>query len=217
LGSFTERVALVTNAAHGVGRAVAMQLALAGAYVVAHYRADDEAGAHVVGQLEAIGTLGRGAAGDVTNAQGAAAVVAQVEEIYGRLDLLVCVAPPVSVVSLDEYSENEWRRAWDETLHGAFFCAQAAARLLRERPAPCIVNVWAAETGAAGAALGALTEQLAAELAPRVRVNGVAARGNPPPDDTARVCCYLLSSEAKCVSGEIITAKPRANAEARTK
>ena len=213
LGSFTERVALVTNGAHGVGRAVSMQLALAGAYVVAHYDAADESSARIIQQLEEIGTLGRGAAGDISTQAGAAAVVAQVEAVYGRLDMLVNVAPPVESGGLEEITENAWRRALDMTLSSAFFCVQAAARLLLARPSPRVVNVAPEMQGAVGAAARAgligLTQHLAAELAPRVRVNGVAVQGEPPPAEAARACYYLLSSEAKFITGEILTVKMR--------
>ncbi len=213
LGSFTERVALVTNGAHGVGRAVALQLALAGAFVVAHYDAADESAAHIIQQLEEIGTLGRGVAGEITTLAGAAAIVAQVEAIYGRLDMLVNVAPTVECGGLEEITENGWRRALDMTLNSAFFCTQAAARLLLARPSPCVVNVVPEIQGAAGAAARAatigLTQHLAAELSPKVRVNGVVVNGEPPSGETARACYYLLSSEAKFITGEILTVKPR--------
>jgi NAD(P)-dependent dehydrogenase (short-subunit alcohol dehydrogenase family) len=213
LGSFTERVALVTNGARGVGRAVALQLALSGAYVVAHYDAADEASAHVIQQLEEIGTLGRGATGDITSAAGAAAVVAQVEAVYGRLDMLVHVAPAIIAPPLEEITEALWRQTLAESPGGAFFCAQAALPLLRARPSPCIVNVMPQTAGAAGAAARAallgLTRHLAGELAPRVRVNGVLAQGEPPADEVARACYYFLSAEAKHITGETLTVKPR--------
>jgi NAD(P)-dependent dehydrogenase (short-subunit alcohol dehydrogenase family) len=190
-----------------------MQLALAGAFVVAHYDAADESSAHVIRQLEEIGTLGRGVAGDLTTAAGAVAVVAQVEALYGRLDMLVNVAQPVESVAFEDVSESVWRDGLGATLDSALWSLQAAARLLRARPSPCVVNVMPELPGVAGvtarAGLVGLTQYLAEELAPRVRVNGVAVQGQPPPDETARACYYLLSSEAKYLTGQILTIKER--------
>jgi 3-oxoacyl-[acyl-carrier protein] reductase len=205
-------VALVINGARGVGRAVSLQLALSGAYVVAHYDAADESAAHVVRQLEEIGTLGRGAAGDVTTPAGAKAVVAQVEAVYGRLDMLVNVASQTDGQALDAITESDWRQAL-AAVDSAFFATQAAARLLQARPAPCVVNVAPEMPGASGATARAgligLTRHLAAEMAPRVRVNGVCAEAQPPADEVARACYYLLSAEAKFINGAILTVKPR--------
>ena len=213
LSSFTERVALVTNGAHGIGRAVSMQLALAGAYIVAHYEAADESSAHVIRQLEEIGTLGRGVAGDITTQAGAAAVVAQVEAIYGRLDMLVNVSQTVAATAFGDLSETAWRDVLANNLSSAFCCAQAALTLLRARPSPCVVNVMPEMSGAAGVAARAglvgLTQHLAVELAPRVRVNGVTVQGQPPADEPARACYYLLSAEAKFLTGQILTVKER--------
>ncbi len=209
--SFTERVVLVTNAAHGVGRAVSMQLAMAGAYVVAHYAPDDASGAYVIEQLQEIGTLGRGAAGVVTDAAGARAVVAQVEAIYGRLDALVHVVPTIGLTeetAWHETAETDWRKSSDDALGSAFFCAQAAFPLLRARPSPSISNIMPEVRGLAGhtmrAGLVGLTQHLAAILAPRVRVNGVTSTSATPADEAARAACYLLSSEARHITGQIL-------------
>ena len=210
--SFTERVVLVTNAAHGVGRAVSLQLAMAGAYVVAHYEPHDASGAYIIEQLQEIGTLGRGAAGVVTDAAGARAVVAQVEAIYGRLDALVHVVPVMpdatTETAWDETGETDWRKSCDDALGSAFFCAQAAFPLLRARPSPSISNIMPEVRGLAGhtvrAGLVGLTQHLAAILAPRVRVNGVTSTSATPADETARAACYLLSSEARHITGQIL-------------
>ena len=216
--SFTERVALVTNAAHGVGRAVAMQLAFSGAYVVAHYQPQDESGQYVIEQLQAIGTLGRGVAGVLHDATGAQSVIKAVTDVYGRLDMLVQTLPedfPPVVASkatdLAEITPEIWRGAWRESVDAAFFCFQAAQTWLAARPAPAVVNLLPDAqdllSASAYAALAGLTQNLADVCAPRLRVNAVAPQGQPPADETARAVCYLLSNEARFINGQILKVK----------
>jgi len=110
----------------------------------------------------------------------------------------------------------------DSALKAAFLCAQGAAPLMRGRPGPAVVNV-AAEAAVSGrgasaaevaahAGLVGLTKTLARELGPRVRVNCVAVRpaaadastGGAAASEVARACLYLLSSDARSVSGQTI-------------
>lgn len=242
LRGFTERVALVTNGSSGIGRAVALQLALEGAYVIVNYRdAEDES---VVNELRELGTLAHAVRGDVARSADVRLMFIAIEETFGRLDLLVNNAYANHEATLEELTEESWDKVLDFTLKGAYLCSQAAARLMRRRPAPAIVNIASeiALTGASGSAshvaaqagLIGLTKALARELAPRIRVNCVAVRGaegdlainyydwsqalkrrddkaehktgHTPtaPDDVARTCLYLLSSEASSINGQTL-------------
>lgn len=217
---FAEKVALVTNGAHGVGRAVALQLALAGAYVVVSYHPDDEAGGQVLHELREMGTLAHAVAADVSRAEGASGLFGAVDDAFSRLDLLVHVSGPAAAMMLGEIQEAEWERVIGRDLKSAFLCAQLAAPLMKQRPAPAIVNVAAAagvagqfggaHHHAAGAGLVGLTRALAGELE-RVRVNcviaGRAESGETlvEADEVARACLYLLSPEARRVNGQVVT------------
>lgn len=210
-----ERVALVTDGARGIGRAVALQLAFEGAYVIVGYGAEDSEGERVAGELRELGTLAHAVKAEIVTSAGTARLFGQVNDIYGRLDLLVQVASSSLALDLEELSEEAWEAVQSRDLKSAFLCAQAAARLMRERPAPAIINVVSAGGGAHHAAAHAgvigLTKALAHELAPRVRVNCVAvgrAPGReeaPPADEVARACVYLLSPEARYVTGQVLT------------
>ncbi|HVF55580.1 MAG TPA: SDR family oxidoreductase [Pyrinomonadaceae bacterium] len=181
---FAERVALVTGGARGIGRAVALQLALEGAFVIVAYAPDDAEGARVATELREMGTLAHAVAGDVGRAEDVSGVFSFVEETFGRLDLLVNAASISRVAALDALAEDDWDAVLNLTLKGAFLCSQAAARLMKGRPSAAIVNI-AAEAGmtgtgsvnavAASAGLIGLTKALAREFAPRVRVNCVVA------------------------------------------
>ncbi|MBV9209707.1 MAG: SDR family oxidoreductase [Acidobacteria bacterium] len=241
LRGFTERVALVTNGSSGIGRAVALQLALQGAYVIVNYRdAEDES---LVNELRELGTLAHAVRGDVARSADVRLMFLAIEETFGRLDLLVNNAYLSHEAKLEELTEEAWEQVLSFTLKGAFLCSQAASRLMLKRPAPAIVNIISenALSGRAGSAslvaaqagLAGLTKALARELAPRIRVNcvsvggaagdlainyydwsqalkhkGVEAdkRGHAPtaPDEVARACLYLLSSEAGSVNGQTL-------------
>jgi NAD(P)-dependent dehydrogenase (short-subunit alcohol dehydrogenase family) len=179
-------VALVVGGGRGVGRAVALQLALEGALVVVSYGRGDAEGASVARELQELGTLAHAFEADVSQAEDVRRLFELVNETYGRLDLMVnCAGLDISEsVPLDELTPESWDKVLNLTLKGSFLCAQAAAGLMRRRPSPSIVNV-ALEAGLRGESVGAhlvaahagvvgLTKALARELAPRIRVNCVA-------------------------------------------
>ena len=245
---FAERVALVTGGAGGVGRAVALQLALQGAYVIVTFAPGDEAGARVANELREIGTLAHAIGADVARSEDVRRTFSIVEDTYGRLDLLVNAADVRRDAALEDLTEDDWDTVLNVSLKGAFLCAQAAARLMRKRPSPAIVNL-ASEAGLTGRGAGAsyvaahagligLTKILARELAPGIRVNCVAAANveisdvmerhaarvlendvvesvpaslspSLAPDEVARACVYLLSSEAGSITGQTLVVSGR--------
>ena len=220
---FAEKVALVTNGARGVGRAVAVSLALEGAFVIVAFDPTDAEGESAAAVLRELGTLAHAFAADVSRAKDVRRLFQSIDETFGRLDLLVNVAPSGSRIALEALGEGDWDAALDSALKGAFLCAQGAVPLMRGRPGPAIVNV-ASEAGLSGrgssaaevaahAGLVGLTKTLARELGPRVRVNCVAVRpadaeaaadGGTAAREVARACLYLLSSDARSVSGQTL-------------
>lgn len=217
---FTERVALVTNGASGIGRAVALQLALQGAYVIVSYAA--AADESVVNELRELGTLADAVRADVSRGEDVRRLFSAIEAKYGRLDLLVNNAREISYATLDELSEESWDAALSFTLKSAFLCSQAAARLMSQRPSPAIVNLafGMAQTGEAGGAssvaaqagLVGLSKALARELAPRIRVNCVVVGDSENPSATksaARACLFLLSSDAASITGQTLSTDSR--------
>jgi 3-oxoacyl-[acyl-carrier protein] reductase len=220
---FSERVALVTGGAQGISRAVALQLAFEGAYVILAYPPAERDGASVAGELREIGTLAHSLAADVSSATDVERVFAEIEAMYGRLDLLVNSASLEACGALAELTEEAWDETLSVNLKSVFLCTQAAARLMRQRPKASVVNV-AADTSlsmagrsvayvAAQAGIFGLTQALAQQLAPRIRVNCVAVNGagaNPPKaDDVARACLYLLSSDAASITGQTLVVGSR--------
>lgn len=193
---FTERVAVVTGGGRGIGRAVALQLALEGAYVIVNYAPQDREGESVAEELRSLGTLAHAVEADVARAASVSQLFTAVDQMYGRLDLLVNCAGVDSINSVNgdgspsdfsSLSEERWDEVLNASLKAAFLCAQAATGLMSKRPAPAIVNV-VSEAGltgrsdtanyvAAQAGIIGLTKALAYQLAPRIRVNCVVVAG----------------------------------------
>jgi len=177
------RVALVTGATRGIGRAIALELARDGAAVAVAGRREAAVG-RTVEELRGAGFAAHGIVADLLVATEIDAAVAACIDALGSLDILVNNAG----ISTERGLEAETRGGWDETLSvnltAPFLLAQGArAALIRSRG--CIVNVGsvlgivaarnATAYSAAKAGLHHLTRQLALELAPSgVRVNCVA-------------------------------------------
>ena len=192
--SLAGRVALVTGSAKRLGRAVALRLAEEGADVIIHYRSSAGEAQLAVAEIEKTGKRGCAIAADLTNVTDINRLFDEAAKQFGRLDILVNSAAnflPASVVST---TEEVWDTSLDTNLKAPFFCAQAAAPLLR-RTKGTIINF--ADTGGllgwpgyiahsvSKAGVVMLTKVLARALAPEVRVNAIAPGtitmpGDPP-------------------------------------
>ncbi|MCZ7563273.1 MAG: SDR family oxidoreductase [Burkholderiales bacterium] len=181
------RAALVTGAATGIGRSVALALARVGYDVAVNY---SSSGAAARDTAAAVGELGAKALlvqCDVSDEAGVRAMLAQVGEAFGRLDALVNNAGTTArwkPRDLESLSLEEWDRVFAVNVRGLFQVTRAALPLLREGIDPCIVNT-ASIVGlrpgpqplpyaASKAAVVNLTRTLAWNLGPEIRVNAVA-------------------------------------------
>ena len=188
------KVALVTGAGKRLGRAVALRLAEEGADVAVHYHGSAKDAAEVVGKIEEMGQRAVALRADLQSVDEIRKLFLDAGNELGRLDLLVNSAAnflPGSVIST---TEEIWNASLDTNVKAPFFCAQAAAPMLR-RSKGCIINF--ADTGGllgwpgfiphsiAKAGMVMLTKCLAKALAPDVRVNAIAPGtitmpGDPP-------------------------------------
>ena len=179
------KVALVTGAQQGIGRAIAIALARDGADVGVNFL-DDPAGAEsVAGEVRGLGRRAVVVKADVTRAADVEAMVAAVAGGLGPPDVLVNNAGVFPRSPFLEMTEREWDQVLSVNLKGSFLCAQAVARALvaADRPG-AIVNI--ASSAVRGDPLGVhysaskagvvgLTRAMALALAPhRIRVNAIA-------------------------------------------
>ncbi|MGA7965615.1 MAG: SDR family oxidoreductase [Gammaproteobacteria bacterium] len=181
---FTGRVALVTGGARRLGAAIVRELHGRGMQVVVHYGTSSAEAGALVAELEARRTGDASAVtADLSDAAAPAELAAFVRERFGRLDMLVNNASVFRSTPLAELTRLNWTRTQDVNLTACVFLVQALAPMLAEHSGS-VVNVtdaylvrprakYAAYV-AAKAGLAALTQALALELAPDVRVNAVA-------------------------------------------
>lgn len=180
----TDRVVLVTGASRGIGRAIALELARAGASVAVHFRTEARA---AEGVAEAVRRLGRDARtfrADVRERAEIGPMVRSAGEWHGRLDGLVTSAGIFRGPRLEEVDAREWEEMLRTDLEGTFRTVQAAVPWLKGSPHAAIVtlsSVFGHHPGAgatpyqiAKAGVEQMTRALALELAPTVRVNAVA-------------------------------------------
>lgn len=175
-------VVLITGGSRGIGLATAARFLEGGASVVITGRSGERLAAAAAGLAgpDRVATV----AADVSTVAGCRAAVAAAGSAFGRLDVLFTNAGDYESAPLAEVTEELWDRTIDTHLKGTFFCVQAAAPALRDSGG-CVVTMasdagllglrggWAAYCAAMGGVVN-LTRQLAADLAPDVRVNAVA-------------------------------------------
>jgi len=179
------RVALVTGAGRNIGRAIALALARESAAVVVNVRSSAADAEAVVREIEAAGGQAMASLADVSERDAVDAMIARVQQRYGRLDVLVNNAAVREESPFEAMEYDAWRQALAVCLDGAFHCTQAALPLLKAGGEGSVINIGGltAHTGAsrrvhvvtAKAGLVGMTRALATELSPRgITVNCVA-------------------------------------------
>jgi len=180
-----DKVALVTGASRGIGRAIAERLASMGAKVVVNYCTRAEAAADAVMAIESAGGQAMVVQADVRSAEAVQAMVRQAEDKWGAVDILVNNAGITRDGLLARMSEKDWIDVIETHLNGAFHCTKTVLRKMMRRRWGRIINI-SSVAGLAGnggqtnyaaakAGLIGFTRALAREVGSRnITVNAVA-------------------------------------------
>lgn len=178
------RVVLVTGAATGIGRAIALACGRAGAAVAVNHLGRTAEAEAVVGQLTAVGASALAFEADVTQPVATSTMVHAVELAFGPIDALVNNAGILQEKPFLDTTEADWDRMLDTDLKSVFLMCKAVLPGMVARDAGVILNI-ASDLGVLGRAQFApycaakagvigLTRSLAREFAPHIRVNAIA-------------------------------------------
>jgi 3-oxoacyl-[acyl-carrier protein] reductase len=170
---FSGRVALVTGASRGIGRAIALALADAGADVGVNYHARQSEAEDVVRQVRAMGRRAIAIVADVSNADAVTRMMQTVRAALGPIDLLINNAGIGPAHGLDDLTEAVFDQTIAVNLKSAFLCTQAVVPGMRERRFGRIVNI---SSGAARGAGGIGVHYNASKAGMEGLTRGYAAR-----------------------------------------
>lgn len=181
-GKGPDRVALVTGASRGIGRAVAVELASLGHDVAINFHTSEQQAEQTAEMVRDLGRRAFVYHADITKRKQVKEMLGKVLAKFKRLDILVNNAGFLDQKPFAEIGDREWQRLIDVNLNSAFICTQEAAPYIID--GGCIVNVSsmggqiggpkAPHYAAAKGALLTFTKSSARLLAPRIRVNAVA-------------------------------------------
>jgi pteridine reductase len=178
------KTALVTGAAHRLGRAIAIGLAEQGCDVAVHYHASQDQACSTTAEICSKGVRAVSLQADLSTSAGVRLLFDQLDRQFSRLDILVNSAAVMLPVGLLKATEQDWQQTIDLNLKGAFFCLQEAARRMRTHRSGAIVNIsdlaasrpWVRFPihSISKSGVEMLTQVAALALAPDIRVNAIA-------------------------------------------
>lgn len=140
MSKLAEKVAIVTGAGRGLGRAIARGLAREGAQIVVTARSENELAA-TAAQLSALGAAVLSLPGDITDEKHVEIVFQQTVSRFGRLDLLVNNAGAFDGGPLDELSTEAWDKVIAVNLRAPFLCTRTALKIMKRQRAGRIINI----------------------------------------------------------------------------
>ena len=138
---FAGRAAIVTGGTRGIGRAIVLELARRGADVAFNYAKSAEAAETLKAELDALGVRSLAVQCDVANTEAAAAMVQQVKEAFGRLDILINNAGITRDNLIMRMKEDDWDEVINVNLKGAWNFAKAAVRVMLRQSSGTILNI----------------------------------------------------------------------------
>jgi len=185
VGQLTERVAIVTGASRGIGRAIALALASEGEKLVVNYATSSAAADQVVAEIAGLGGEAIAVQADVAQAEQVDALIDAVMGRWGRIDVMVNNAGITRDTLLLRMKLEDWQAVINLNLTGVFLCTKAASKVMLKQKSGRVVNIASvagqmgnpgqANYSAAKAGVIGFTKTVAKELASRgITVNAVA-------------------------------------------
>lgn len=180
-----KKVALITGASHGIGRAIALEFAKAGYRLAINCRTSREELAQLKEEIEGMGTECRMYVGDVGEDAFVGQMFADLEQHFSTVDVLVNNAGISYVGLLTDMTAKEWHRVIETNLSSLFYCSTRAIPMMLKKKSGRIINI-SSMWGTSGAScevaysaskggMDAFTKALAKELAPsKIAVNAIA-------------------------------------------
>ncbi|MBN3872272.1 3-oxoacyl-[acyl-carrier-protein] reductase [Nostoc sp. JL33] len=180
-----DKVAIVTGASRGIGRAIAIELAIQGAIAVVNYASSSAAAEAVVAEITAAGGQAIAIQADVSKSDQVDALVKSVIEKFNRVDILVNNAGITRDNLLLRLKTEDWQAVIDLNLTGVFLCTRAISKIMLKQRSGRIINITSvaglmgnpgqSNYSAAKAGVIGFTKSVAKELATRgITVNAVA-------------------------------------------
>jgi len=179
------KVAIVTGASRGIGRAVAERFAANGAAVVVNYAQGAKGAAAVVARIEAAGGAAIAVQADVSRSEDVHRLVMQALDHFERVDILVNNAGVMVAKGVLETTEDDWDRTIDINLKGAYLCSKEVAPVMIRQGVGSIINMSSnsglyhpsamrfTEYVVSKAGINGLTKAMALALGPQIRVNAI--------------------------------------------
>ncbi len=180
----SDRTALITGCGRGIGKAIALTLARAGADIIVN-DIDPETAENLAGEITGLGRKALICCGSVGSGADVDAIFARIKDEFKHLDILVNNAGITRDNMLTKMTDQEWDQVMDVNLKGVFYCTRAAAEIMRDQVYGRIVNLTSvtaltgnigqANYAAAKAGVIGITKTLARELARyQITINAVA-------------------------------------------
>jgi enoyl-[acyl-carrier protein] reductase III len=176
------KVALITGASRGIGRARALRLAARGTRVVINYKQNDELAREVVAEIEGLGATGMAIRADLESLEEIEAMFDQVQEHFGRLDFFISNASASNFHHFMDLKPHHLERTFNLNVRAFVVGTQRAVKLMRDGGRVVVLSSYGsirsfptyANLGSAKAAIETWARYMAVELAPRgVNVNAV--------------------------------------------
>lgn len=204
-----QRTALITGGSRGIGRAIAIHLAMEGYSVAVNYAGSEDKAKKVVETIMSTGGRAIAVQGDVSRSEDVESMLKAVLDTFGRLDVLVNNAGITRDNLLMRLKEEDWDSVLDTNLKGVYLCCKGVAKVMMKQRYGRIINITSvvgqmgnpgqANYSAAKAGVIGLTKSLAKELASRnITVNAVAP-GYIQTDMTDKLSADIRESLAQSI------------------